>query len=157
MLVGTKAMDVLRLVNPMAKKCPLGGYVLYLDCLECERKVCKGGASLNLTKDQKRQMYRDKIDTMMYNRGYELGMIKNPRTEEEVRCYSCNPTYGRNDKVLIEVRKRKEFRFIYLNLQMCASLQTNWMSPIDNEEHFTKMLKKFRRSEWALRKEWGDL
>ena len=43
MLAGTKAMDVLRLVNPMAKKCPLGGYVLYLDCLECEEKVCKGG------------------------------------------------------------------------------------------------------------------
>lgn len=102
-------------------------------------------------------MYRDKIDTMMYNRGYELGVIKNPCNEEEVRCYSCNPTYGRNDKVLIEVRKRKEFRFMYLNLQMCAFLQTNWMSPIDNEEHFTKMLNKFRRSEWALREEWGDL
>lgn len=25
----------------MAKKCPLGGYALYLDCLECEEKLCK--------------------------------------------------------------------------------------------------------------------
>lgn len=149
-------MDALSLVKPMAKKCPLGGYVLYLDCLECEEKVCKGGASLNLTKEQKRQMYRDKIDTIMHNRGYELCMIKNPRTEEEVRCYGCNLTYDRNDKVLIEVRKRKEFHFMYSNLPMCAFLQTDWMSPIDNEDHFTKMLKKFRRSVWVLREEWGD-
>ena len=141
----------------MGRQCPLGGYMLYLDCLECEEKVCKGGVNLNLTTEQKRQMYRDKIDTIMHNRGYELGMVKNPRTEEEVRCYSCNPTYDRNDKVLIEVRKRKEFRFTYSNLPMCALLQTNWMSPIDNEEHFARMLKKFRRSVWVLREEWGDL
>lgn len=25
----------------MAKRCPLGGYALYLDCLECEEKLCK--------------------------------------------------------------------------------------------------------------------
>lgn len=25
----------------MGRICPLGGYVLYLDCLECEDKVCK--------------------------------------------------------------------------------------------------------------------
>ena len=31
----------------MAKKCPLGGYVLYLDCLECEEKVCKGGKTVS--------------------------------------------------------------------------------------------------------------
>ena len=27
----------------MGKWYPLGGYVLYLDCLECAEKVCKGG------------------------------------------------------------------------------------------------------------------
>jgi hypothetical protein len=42
MLVGIEEWDVLRLVNPMAKKCLLGGYVFYIDCLECEEKVCKG-------------------------------------------------------------------------------------------------------------------
>ena len=25
----------------MGRICPLGGYALYLDCLECEDKVCK--------------------------------------------------------------------------------------------------------------------
>ena len=25
----------------MGRRCPLGGYVLYLDCLECDDKVCK--------------------------------------------------------------------------------------------------------------------
>lgn len=27
----------------MGRQCPLGGYVLYLDCLECDEKVCKEG------------------------------------------------------------------------------------------------------------------
>lgn len=30
----------------MGRRCPLGGYVLYLDCLECDEKACKGGGSL---------------------------------------------------------------------------------------------------------------
>jgi hypothetical protein len=34
-------------INIMPKKCPMGGTVLYLDCLECEDKLCKGVRSKN--------------------------------------------------------------------------------------------------------------
>lgn len=30
----------------MGRQCPLGGYVLYLDCLECDEKVCKEGRKM---------------------------------------------------------------------------------------------------------------
>ena len=30
----------------MGRRGPLGGYVLYLDCLECEDKICKRGDSV---------------------------------------------------------------------------------------------------------------
>lgn len=31
----------------MGRQCPLGGYVLYLDCLECDEKVCKKNKIMN--------------------------------------------------------------------------------------------------------------
>ena len=43
----------------MGRICPLGGYVLYLDCLECEEKVCKGGMKDASKKSQRRIQVRN--------------------------------------------------------------------------------------------------
>lgn len=108
--------------------------------------------------------YFYKVDKLMCKRGYTLMCICNPHTEHESRSYSQMPRYSPQmsrldngeDKVIIEVASDKRFQFFYTNLPMCAILQTSWFSPINNKEHFDKMLAKFLRSVNALRKEWGD-
>lgn len=134
----------------MGRRCPLGGYVLYLDCLECDDKVCK--RSSNVNKD-----YFDKVNEVMCKRGYSLSCIKNPNSESEVRCYSQEPKLdGSENKVIVEVGLGKQFKLCYTNIQMLAKLETNWLSPISSKEYFDKMVSKFLRSVNVLRKEWND-
>lgn len=135
----------------MARRCPIyGSTVLYLDCLECEEKMCRGGKEMQ-------KEYFDKVNTLMQKRGYTCGVIKNPHCDDESRCYSQEPRLdGKENKVIVEVGSNKRFKFFYTNLRMCAKLQTDWMSPLTSREHFDRMLDKFLRSVRALREEWGD-
>lgn len=107
--------------------------------------------------EQLMKEYFNGIDKLMSQKGYTLGVISGQRTNHETRQYSQNPRLdGTHSRVIIEVRKDKEFRFYYSCLPMCAQLSTGWMSPITSSKHFDKMMDKFNKSVTALRKEWND-
>ena len=77
--------------------------------------------------------YFDGIDKLMESKGYTLGVIKGIHTDQEERVYSQNPRLdGNYSRVMIEVRKNKEFKFFYTNLPMLAKLQTD-----RTHQHFT--------------------
>lgn len=43
----------------MGRKCPLGGYVLYLDCLECdERRKCRDGRVDGASQNNRSQTFQ---------------------------------------------------------------------------------------------------
>lgn len=135
----------------MGRQCPLGGYALYLDCLECEERVCK-----KMNKALKQKEYFEKIDKLMHEKGFVCYLKQNYETDNEVRCYTHTVSSQRTVKISIWIRKKKEFKFTYSNLAMCSKLETEWMSPIDNEVHFDRMYEKFEKSTKALMFAWGD-
>ena len=51
----------------MGRQCPLGGYVLYLDCLECDEKVCKKNKTTNKIVIGIDQSYADSGIAVAYN------------------------------------------------------------------------------------------
>lgn len=101
--------------------------------------------------------YFETVDNLMKERGYTLCNRNNPHTPNESRTYAEEPSpHHSTNRISIEVRKENEFKFFYTNLRMCASLVTNWMSPITDDKQFYRMLNKFLRSVNALRTEWND-
>lgn len=42
----------------MGRRCPLGGYVLYLDCLECDDKVCRRSGEMANTFTEAKEGYK---------------------------------------------------------------------------------------------------
>lgn len=150
----------------MSKICPINNsIVLYLDCLECDDKICRQPNKVpqnvtgNLRKDNKMKQkeYFDKIDKIMQSKGFICTMKSNPNTKNEVRHY-IQPMKedGSNFKFMVLVRAKREFKFHYSNLAMCAKLQTDWMGPISDNVHFTRMFVKFDKSVKALVETWGD-
>ena len=55
MLVGIRAKVGL---NSMGRKCPLGGHVVYLDCLECDDKICRRSDKMANTFIEARKGYK---------------------------------------------------------------------------------------------------
>ena len=132
----------------MGRQCPLGGYALYLDCLECEERVCK-----KMNNALKQKEYFEKIDKLMREKGFTCIIKCNYETDDEVRQYiSLDST----QRVNVLVRRKKEFKFYYTNLAMCSKLETEWMSPVSDDVHFNKMFAKFEKSIKALMLVWGD-
>lgn len=139
----------------MGRMCPLGGYALYLDCLECDDKVCKKG-SAKVDKTNKQSEYFKKVDSLMRKRGYMCCMIKGANTEYEEHCYQSihASEKGAKNHIAINVRKRREFNLFYSNIKMCAQLITPWCGSINNDKHFECVMNKFIRSVEVLMEEW---
>ena len=139
----------------MSRHCPkYGCIVIYADCLECEDKICKRNVKMDVSKKVK--IYFEKIDTLMSWRGYELKCIKNEGTEDEERTYRISPLDYKYDKISVIIRKGKKFCLFYCNTLMKTFLQTEWLSPINDEDFFTEMLSKFKIQVDVLRMEYED-
>lgn len=134
----------------MGRQCPLGGYVLYLDCLECEQKICRRDNKMNGV--SRREQYWKAIDAIMEKRGYRLGMITNKGKPEEVRSYTKKelilPAY------IVEIRKGKEFKLWYAHMSMFGRLETPWCSSLDDDDRFEKLVNLFLRAVNALEREY---
>jgi hypothetical protein len=99
--------------------------------------------------------YFEKVDKIMSRRGYQVILVKNCGTENEIRCYMLSDTENDN-KIGVEVTYDKKFKLIYSNPDMLGMLDSGWMSPINKKEFFEKRLKMFNRSVLALRIEYKD-
>ena len=101
--------------------------------------------------------YWEQIDKMLSSIGYQNIVTTNPNSNNCSRIYIQEPKLdGSENKIMVEVRLDWEFKFKYTNMQMCAKLETDYMSPIYKKMHFNKMLEKFKKSVDSLRDTWED-
>lgn len=101
--------------------------------------------------------YWEQIDKMLNSIGYQNIVTTNTNSNNCSRIYIQEPRLdGSENKIMVEVRLDWEFKFKYTNMQMCAKLETDYMSPMYKKTHFNKMLEKFKKSVDSLRDTWED-
>lgn len=83
------------------------------------------------------------VDTLMEKRKFTLGA----RTGSGIRMYTYSDIM-KTPRVWVEViPERSEFRICYGNTHSICKIETPWCSPINNKDHFRKILNEVRK--WA--------
>lgn len=106
----------------MSKVCPKGGIMLYMDCKECDDKICKLS---------KKERYYRHIDSLMISRGYR-------RTETESNC--CVYETIKDDLyysfIKVKVFSGKRYQLF------CKDKSSNIVHSIDDNKYFWKNIIK---------------
>lgn len=82
----------------MSKICPRGGTVLYMDCKECDDKICRLS---------KKERYFRHIDALMYKRGFVRAM-----TCKEYCLYKTSSDSVWYNFISVKVLSKKRYKFI---------------------------------------------
>lgn len=86
-------------------------------------------------------MSPQEVDELMKKRKFTLGV----KTGSGVRMYTYTDIM-KTPRVLVEViPERNAFRISYSNTHSINKIETPWCSPIQNKEHFKRVLNELRK------------
>lgn len=86
-------------------------------------------------------MSPQEIDEIMNKRGFALGAHRG----DGIRVYSYSDIERTPRFVVMVVPGRDEFKFSYMNIHSINRIETPWCSPLQNKEHFKRVLARFKK------------
>ena len=88
-------------------------------------------------------MSPQEVDELMSKRNFTL----TAKTGSGIRVYTYTDI-TRTPKISVEViPERNEFKMSYMNIHSVNRIETPWCSPIENKDHFRKVLVRIKK--WA--------